>query len=114
MTNGIMNRTSRYFTLSAAIQMPTLNAAATASTMKNGSVKMDQRGAYPYQIISAASIVSEIAKSTILTTTALRGTTSRGKYTFEINPALPMRLFPDSVNAVANNCQGNSAEKTRI
>src|SRR5674476_717821 len=113
-TNGTMMRKSRYLTLSAEIHNPAPIAEANATKINNGKVSMRRLGANPYQIISPTRIIPEIRKSTKLTITALAGITRRGKYSFEIIPALLIRLSPAPLNALEKNCHGSSAAKTRI
>src|SRR5438874_11970607 len=59
--------------------------------------------------MSASSNANDTAKSTSVDSTAASGTTSLGKYTLVISPALPTRLFADPLNDDANTCQGRSA-----
>src|SRR5665647_1445690 len=113
-TNGTIIRKSRYLTLSAAIHNPAPIAAANATKMNRGRVSMRRLGANPYQTISPTKMIPEIRKSAKLTITALAGITRRGKYTFEIIPALLIRLSPAPLNALEKNCQGSRAAKTRI
>jgi hypothetical protein len=40
--------------------------------------------------------------------------TRRGKYTFEMRLALPIKLLLDSEKAFAKNCQGSMAAKTSM
>src|SRR5580698_4443266 len=82
------------------------------SRINAGNTRICQPGAKEYQNMSTASIPTVMAKSTILVTTAPVGISSRGKYTFEIKLALPMRLLDDSVRAVEKNCHGSSAVYT--
>jgi hypothetical protein len=53
--------------------------AAKATPTNQGKVKIRQVGIKLYQAIKANKIIPEIIKSTKLTTTALVGTTKRGK-----------------------------------
>ena len=80
--------------------------------MKNGNAAMRQSGTMPYHSINTPRTTPDIEKSMRLTMTALVGMISRGKYTFEINPELPTRLLPASLNALAKNCHGSNAVNT--
>jgi hypothetical protein len=64
--------------------------------------------------MSATRITPEIKKSTKLVITELAGIIRRGKYIFEIRLALPIRELLVSDKALAKNCHGRTAEKTRI
>ena len=59
-------------------------------------------------------MMPDMRKSTKLTITELVGMTRRGKYTFEMRLALPIKLLLDSEKAFAKNCQGSMAAKTSM
>src|ERR1051325_1893044 len=101
---GTTWRKSRYRTFSAESQSPAPNAAPNASPINTGKAKIRQSGQNRFQSINIASKQSVIRKSAKLVMTDPAGITSRGKYTFEIRFALPIRLLLDSVRAVAKNC----------
>src|SRR5438477_12003326 len=54
----------------------------------------------------------DIIKSTKLVITLLAGTTTRGKYIFDIRFALLTRLLPLSKSAVEKNCHGSIPQNT--
>ena len=98
----------------ADIQIPTAMAAAKTITVKTGIATSLQDGQKLYQIMRPIRIIPDMRKSTKLTITELVGMTRRGKYTFEMRLAFPIKLLLDSDKALAKNCQGNRADKTSI
>ena len=73
---------------------------------------MLQPGQYRYQAIMPRRMKKPIMRSTKATITVAVGTIRRGKYTLLMRLEFPMRLFPDSENAVEKNCHGNSPANT--
>src|SRR5262245_19078957 len=80
--------------------------------MSAGSAITRQSGTTLYQIMTTAIMPTVMRKSTKLVMTELAGMTRRGKYTFEIRWALPIRLELASLSPVANNCHGNMPTRT--
>ena len=85
--------------------------APAAIKIKSGSVTIRQLGTKLYQAISPSKIIPEIIKSTKLTTTALVGTTNRGKYTFDSRLALLIKLLLHSLNELAKKLPGQHRRK---
>ncbi len=80
--------------------------------MKHGSTSQCQVGHCPYQTDKPVKRTSTTAKSTRATPTEERGTSKRGKYTFEMRLALPTRLPLEPDRAAAKSCQGRSPART--
>src|SRR3954447_1828149 len=104
---------SRYSTFSADSQSPNPNASAAATMIGSGSQISVQESGTEYQTYITSTSASVTAMSTIPASTDDAGTIMRGKYTFEIRCALPIRLLLELVRPVEKNVHGTSAAMTK-
>ena len=105
---------SLYLTFKAATYKPALKLATKARKRKIGRYRIFQPGTKPYHIIITAKIKNDIRKSIRFTMTVLTGIIRRGKYIFVSMVELPISDVLASLKDVEKNCQGSSAENTKI
>src|ERR1035437_10507522 len=105
--NGTMYRKSRYSPFSALSQRPAPNDAGNDTPTNKGMVRTRQSGANRYHTIIKAISPIVIRKSTKLVMTEPAGTTRRGKYTFEIKLAFPIKLLLDPLSELEKNSHGS-------
>src|SRR5262249_1881430 len=99
---GITYCKSRYVTITAAQYNPSPTASIKSSPSQTGSSSNAQLSPIPLIAMSTSSSTIATAKSISTDPTVLRGSPSRGKYTFDTSCALPTRQALTRVSVELN------------